>query len=428
MRIVPNLFKIKTPSPSRIFFYSYLVFNLLPSFYLFITNHFESLYGVPNTSAYYTALRLNLEMIILFGALYIIFSFFFKIVFKVKKSKSVVSVYDNKKIFSGNVISESGSDRFIISEKTYKLVLLFGCFGATLVWIYFFTGGYEKLFLIGADVDQWEFRIISYDDRSRILIALLEIARRFILPFTCVYLLVHNSLNLKYTNKKLVYFMLFTLLISGAMTLDRGPILLFFIMFIFVKINFDITKTQYFLFGIVSFIGIIFLASFLTYIQYNILDFTYSQIIETAFNFIWHRTILVPSIASIELSYFNFPLYSDKLYFSFSRLGAVFGKDYIAIGDEKSIYVTPVGFIADIWRNIGLLGVIFFSIFLAYLFRHLNYLQNKMSPITRIPFSFTVLSFCFFLIFGVFFSQGIFVHIILMFLVSVFLRNEKLIN
>jgi hypothetical protein len=119
---------------------------------------------------------------------------------------------------------------------------------------------------------------------------------------------------------------------------------------------------------------------------------------------------------------------SEKLFFSFSRLGAVFGKDYIAIGDEKSIYVTPVGFIADIWRNIGLFGVILFSIFFAYLFRHLNYLQNKMSPITRIPFSFTVLSFCFFLIFGVFFSQGIFVHIILLFLVSVFLRNEKMIN
>lgn len=419
-------FKIKTPIPSRIFFYSYLVFNLLPSIYLLSTNYYEGLYDVPDTISYYNALSLNLVVVLLFGIFYTLFSYFLKFFFKFKNNNSTIKIFDKFNIFNGNVISLSGVDKYIISVKTYKLVVYFGLFGSVLVWLYFFTGGYEKLLLIGSDTDQWEFRIISYDDRSRLLIAFLEISRRFILPFTCVYLLVLNSLNLKYTKSLTIYFLLFTQFLSGVMTLDRGPILLFFIMFVFVKINFEVSRKAYVFFGLISFLGVIFLASFLTYIQYNILDFSFAQIVETAFNFIWHRTILVPSIASVELSYFNFPFNSEKLFFAFSRLGAIFGNDYIAIGDENSIYVTPVGFIADIWRNIGLIGVILFSFVFAILFNHLNYLQSKMSPLLRIPYSFTVLSFCFFLIFGVFFSQGIFVHIFLMYIVSFIFRNEKL--
>ncbi|MEY4455948.1 MAG: hypothetical protein RLY15_212 [Bacteroidota bacterium] len=419
-------FAIQTPLPSKIFLYAFLIFNFLPSLYLFVTNYYEGLYGASDTKDYYNALYLNFIIIIIFGMLYLIFLLIFKLFLKVKSNYSVVLIGNTKKIFNENILIKTSTQSYFVSKQMYNFVLRFGAFGSILVWIYFFSGGYEKLLLLGADVDQWEFRIISYDDRSRFLIAFLEVARRFILPFTCVYLLVFKSMKINYTKKRVIYFYLFSLLLSGIMTLDRGPILLFFVMFIFVKINFKISKFQYFFGSIISLLGIIFLASVLTYLQYNILDFSFSQVFESALNFLWHRTILVPSIASIELSYYNFPLGSDKLYLSFSRLGAIFGKDYIAIGDANSLYVTPVGFIADIWRNVGLAGIVVFSIFFAFLFSKLDSIQSKLSPIMRIPFSFTTLSFCFFLIFGVFFSQGIFVHIIMMFIVGSALKNENI--
>lgn len=413
-------FLLQTPLPSKIFIYSFLVFNLFPSFYLYFTNYYEGLYGVSNSNEYYTALNLNLIIVVVFGTLFLLFFSFFKLLYHIKPNKSIVLVDK----FS--IIIKTSTQSYFFNKKNYNLVLQFGAFGSLLVWIYFFSGGYEKLLLLGADVDQWEFRIISYDDRSRFLIAFLEIARRFILPFSCVYLLVLNSMNIIYTKKSVIYFFLISLLLSGVMTLDRGPILLFFIMFIFVKLNFKLSKLKFILGGIISLLSIVILASILTYVQYNILDFSFSQIFESAINFLWHRTILVPSIASIELSYFNFPLNSEKLYLAFSRLGAIFGKEYVAIGSSNSIYVTPVGFIADIWRNLGIIGIIFFSVFFGFLFSRLDYIQRNLSPIMQIPYSFSALSFCFFLIFGVFFSQGVFVHILMMFIVGVILKNEKI--
>ena len=138
--IIKN-FLIQTPLPSRIFFYTFLVFNFLPSLYLFATNYYEGLYGVANTNDYYTALNLNFIIIIVFGLFYLTFRYLFKLFLKTKSKNSNIHIRDKE------IVIISSNESFFISKKMYNWVIRFGIFGAIVVWVYLLLGGYEKLLL-----------------------------------------------------------------------------------------------------------------------------------------------------------------------------------------------------------------------------------------------------------------------------------------
>lgn len=420
--------KIRYIKPSVAFLLTVFIFNFIPAFYILFMDFNEGLYGTIDTELYRKATRLYVWNIVIFIILFLFYNFLFSRLLRPKRfrfSEILTFVKFNVKTFNLIIDAKNINRNYFYSLNRIKIIYYYGIGSCFLVWVYFFTGGYEKIASFGQNIDQWEYRIIGYDDRSRLLIAALELARRVILPFSIIYLLGVRSLSSNFPSKKMIYFLLFTLLLAGVMTLDRGPILLFVVLLAYKQYCFSAGNKSLIKLGIISIFLIIFFGGLVTFLQYNISEFSLTDIFLTGFNFFWHRMILVPSIASIELSYNLFPYGSEKLLLQYSRLGALFGQKYIAIGGADALYVTPCGFIADIWRNFGWVGVSTISIFLGFYFAVLDNLVRTSDPFTRIAVSFSIVSLCFFLIFGVFFSQGVFFHLFFTLLIVNILRKEK---
>ena len=83
-----------------------------------------------------------------------------------------------------------------------------------MVFVFFYKVGFQKLSLLGTEMDAWQFRMIGFDDTSRILIAFNELARRVILPFFLVIELLNVLLVTRY-KKKYFYFVLFLELVRS---------------------------------------------------------------------------------------------------------------------------------------------------------------------------------------------------------------------
>jgi hypothetical protein len=416
--------QVKYIAPSLSLFYSILIFNILPGIYIIVFESYEMLYKEIDIGEYETAATLYLYVVIGFTILFLLTLNFFKIFFfRVNKQEEILLIEDSKT--NVNIIKVNNPTQtydYILSKK--KWVDNMGYIGCFFVFIYFVTGGYEKITSYGSGMDAWEFRIIGYGDRSGILTAILEISRKIILPFSCLYFLNYSTIKQDKVGFK-NYLFLFCLLLAGIMTFDRAPILLFFVLVVFKKYSLGASLSKTILLPLLLMIGVILIAGITTFIQYNITEFSFISVFETGIAFFLHRTVVVPSVASIELSFYQFPLGSNKLNLEFSRLGALFGKDYISIRDDDvSIYVSPVGFIADIWRNFGILGCIIVSIVLGYYFAMVDYLIEKLDPLSKIAISFTSISLCFYFIFGVFFSQGVFAQFFFLFFVSVYLQID----
>jgi hypothetical protein len=420
--------KIRYIKPSVAFLLTVIFFNFIPALYILFMDVNEGLYGHIDSELYGKATRLYVWNIVVFIILFLVSCFLFSSSLRPNRfrfSEILTFVNYNVKTFNLIIDVKNINRNYFYSLNRVKRIYYYGIGSCFLVWIYFFTGGYEKIASFGQDIDQWEYRIIGYDDRSRLLIAALELSRRVVLPFSIIYLLGVRTLTLNYPSKKMIYFFLFTLLLAGVMTLDRGPILLFVILLAYKQYCFSTGSKSLIRLGIISIFLIVFFGGLVTFLQYNISEFALSDIFTTGFNFFWHRMILVPSIASIELSYHIFPLGSEKLLLQYSRLGALFGQKYIAIGGSDALYVTPCGFLADIWRNLGWIGVSMISLILGFYFALLDNLVRVSDPFTRIAVSFTIVSLCFFLIFGVFFSQGVFFQIFFSILILYILRKDK---
>jgi hypothetical protein len=420
--------KIRYIVPSMALFFTVFFLNLIPAWYIQYMGINEGLYGGIDPHLYAKAVDLYVWNIYLFLLFFLLSYFLSSLVLRPKRiGFSELLVFDSFNFKSLNLTIDVNSfgRKYVYSLNRVKTIFYFGIGGCCFVWVYFFSGGYEKIASFGQDIDQWEYRIIGYDDRSRILIAALEVSRRVILPFSIIYLLGVRQVSSVYPSKRMIYFLLFTLLLAGIMTLDRGPILLFVVLVAYNKYCFTTGNKAIVKLGLLSVVLVIFLGGIITFLQYNVSDFSFSDIFTTGLNFFWHRMILVPSIASIELSYHLFPIGSEKLLLQYSRLGALFGQDYIAIGGANALYVTPCGFIADIWRNFGWTGVSVSSLILGGYFALMDNLVRLSDPLTRLGVSFTIVSLCFFLVFGVFFSQGVFFQLMFLIFIQYVLRNDR---
>lgn len=388
-------------SPSAILLGAFVFLNLLPGLFLYLFDVQEGLYFPISSQRYSIANLLYLYSVALF-----LFSFCLSRYF----------------IFAGDVwwrrtftSVESLRKQVLARRRAFvRLPVALAIIGAVSIWIYFAAGGYEKLLVFGSDIDSWEFRLIGYDDRSRLLIAALEAARRVLLPYAALYFVVLRSIGVD-VPRKLVFFLLFTQFVGAVVTLDRAPILLFFVMLMYVRLCRG--GGVWFAMRMLSviFAVTIVTAGLVTFVQYNLQEFSLLDIVTTGFDFFFHRTVLVPSIASIELSFDLFPAGSEKLHLAFSRLTALFTGDYIGSQEDLSIYVTPVGAVADIWRNFGIVGIAVVGVWLGWYFKQLDQFVRRASPVGWIVGTFNVFSLCFYYIFGLFFSQGVFFQMTLMY-------------
>lgn len=386
-------------NPTATLFFTLTIFNLLPGLWISWTSWKEDLYIEYSYFEYFAGVDT-----------YIKSSTYFLASFAITAGLLGSNVFKIRSKTSERIFRITPEQMPLFSAGAYRAITIAGIVFTT---IYFVQGGYQKLLLFGSNIDEWAFRLIGYDDRSRLLIAGLEASRRVLLPLGVSYLFVLFRLgNPEGVLRLLVVGAVFQLL-GAAMTLDRAPILLFFVMFLFVNSCLGMTFGKLLRTLVLAILVIMPIAGLTTFLQYNIRSFSFSDIVETGQNFLLHRTLIVPSIASIELSFVQFPEGSDKLMLRFSRLTALFGGEYVGTEDLNSMFVTPVGAIADVWRNFGMPGIISAGIGLGVYFNQLDRMMRNLNPVACIVHSFNALSLAFYFVFGVLFSQGILFQMLL---------------
>jgi hypothetical protein len=372
--------------PSLMLTFILAVLQLLPGIYILVFEDYEYLYGAINGSYESSA---QSYVWACFG--FLLFVLVGRFIIPLNKIKAISLT---KKIIVGDY-----------RERIYNFAKMMGIISTILVLYYVFDGGYKKFLAIGTDMDAWEFRLIGFEDRPRYLIALLEIARRFVLPLSLLYLITIKVFY-KINVFKLILFLIAIQLVAAFMTLDRAPFFTLFVVVLFPYLFsgwgiFKFIKVFAFILTMMVLIG-----GLITNLQYNILEFSFIDMVFMGFDFILHRFLLVPSIAPIELSFSMFPINSEKLWLEYSRLKGLIGADVVGTSDYESIYVAPVGAVGDIWRNFGSFGVGVFGLILGMALKLVDLDGDKTPfPVVVVQY-FLVFALAFYYVMGVFFSQG----------------------
>lgn len=391
----PRLAKQSYFSPSGVTFYVFLFLNLLPGLFMLATNWQEGLYFEINDVEYEYATYSYVKCVALFMTLFGISSYL--------SGGSPFSIKKNFEIVDGETKRQKKLANF------YYIMCLVG---VIFTLVYLILGGYEKLLLLSTNTDSWAFRITGYDDRSRFLIAMLEASRRILLPMGVVFLFLQWRLKGGRNSGIAVAVIAAFQILGAAMTLDRAPILLFFVQFAFVIICLGASATRILVVSVLGIVMLGIIAGITTFLQYNISTFSMTDVVEAGSNFIVHRTILVPSVASIELSFVQFPADAEKLMLAYSRLGALVGREYVGTEALSSLYVTPVGLVGDVWRNFGYGGIVVTGMLAGIFFGWMDRTVARVKGKTAIVHSFNSLSLACYFIFGVLFSQGVLFQII----------------
>jgi hypothetical protein len=366
--------------------------QLLPGIYIILAQNFQYLYG--DVVGNYATHALNF----FFSCALFIVSIFI--------GRYFVPIYNYKFKFTR---------RFIVSDANKKVHFyssIIGIIACGLIAIYFLAGGYEKLILLGSDADSWGFRLVGYDDRSRYLTVMLEVSRKFLLPLSLLYVLIFKHFY-SYKSGKLAFAFAFFQLLAASMTLDRAP---FFILLVVIIFPYMLSRRGLIGFVkllLIAFIFIVLLGGLITNLQYNIIDFSLSEIVNMGLDFVLHRFLLVPSITPIELSFAIFPPESEKLWLKYSRLNQLIGGELVGTSDDASLFVAPVGAVGDIWRNFGFFGLLVWGLILGLISKIFDIgLKHAPFPIVLVQY-FLVVSLSFYYVMGVFFSQGAVLALIL---------------
>ena len=301
---------------------------------------------------------------------------------------------------------------FMISEKRVRLVCMSILILCTLFsLLYGINGGFGKLFLLGSDLDSREYRFLNFNEVSRKYTYMLQIARRILLPGAIFFLVFLVRLKVKSLRLMLLYAICLQLLAS-AMTFDRAPFAMLMVAVILAFYLSERSKVRQFLYLSSGVFLLAFVGGLVTKLQYNILDFDVFDVLVTGFDFIVSRTLLVPSIIPINLSFAMFDGWGDNLQLSGSRLFGIFSGNVIGTAQDNSLLVAPVGFVGDIWRNFGVLGILLSPAFFVLLFRWLDKRHRRSTPAKKILGSYLVVGLVFYWIMGVVFSAGAFLVLI----------------
>jgi len=278
-----------------------------------------------------------------------------------------------------------------------------------------------KTLAFGSDMDGHAFRLLGFDDARRSISFLFEIARRVLFPIIIVTGLVFGSIV---KNKITFFFGLFIFFLDSFSTFDRGPVFIFLLVLFLGRFLIG-AKMRYIWFKLPLFIFIlIIIGAAITTLQYNSSDLSIFTIVHEGFRLLYSRIIFDPAYMSIE---YNFNRYSDlqPLFLEHSRIGVLIGRDYVGSTNINSHFVTPVGFVSDIWRNFGIVGVFIISYLISVMFIFFSYQSRKLKTFYLPAFSITMLILSATLIYGVLFSLGtIFLICIAFFLI--FLSHIRL--
>jgi hypothetical protein len=370
--------------PSRAVLATVVVLNILPAIAFLVLRYQEDLYGVYDAAAYRSATWLYLECSTIFA----------------------LAVFLSGRFAAATMHVEHGAALGVPNERAANIV---GWIGIAFTLVYLVFGGYRKLTLLGSSIDAGEFRVIGFNDTNRILTALLEMARRVLLPFgLTVSLSLRTFSGDRDKYKRRVRVFGFGQLLGALVTLDRFPVLLLIFVFVFFRFQRVSGLAAKVRIAVSRVFSMFLIAGLTTLVQYNRTDFQFSDVYRTGWRFFVHRLVTVTSVIAVELSFITFPRGSTPLYLQFSRLRAIFGGRYVGYRQEGSIYVTPVGAVGDLWRNFGFAGVAIGGVLLGVFLAWLDARWESSARPSQAVISMSAISLAFALTFGVVFSQGTF--------------------
>ena len=278
-----------------------------------------------------------------------------------------------------------------VSSSKRSLRFLFILLISFIPLLFYLLSGHQKLLAIGTSIDSTSFRFIGFDDVPVVLRVANELVRRIILPILLLYEILCTKLlriagRSNSSSQAMVIYLSFLQILSSLSTLDRAPFLSLFSVVFFAEVMLFPRKVfrKAILFVCLS-LGII---GVLTYIQYNITDFTFAEVVVTSRKFLLGRVVVDPSLTAAHLSYHYFSQDADFLNLEYSRLTGFFTGNYLGAASGKSLYVTPVGYIADVWRNSGIIGLFGFSLFSGGFFFYIDYLSSRTRSAVALVFFF----------------------------------------
>lgn len=269
-----------------------------------------------------------------------------------------------------------------------------------------FFSGLNKLSLLGSDLDKETFRFIGYDDESIILQLPLELARRILLPLSAVYLASILSMSRNKSVFGLFLLAILSLFLGALVTLDRSPVLLALVTLMFCIYVF-LSNVRFVLLFFPLFVVVLPLAgSVITMLQHNLLEFTYWEIWEQAFLVAKNRIWLDPLRMACRASFDLFNGWDNYLLLKYARVASLITGEYVGTFSENSIYVAPVGIVADIWRNFGYIGTIIVPTMLGGCLLQIGNRMRRSHPVMINVSLFISLEFAFYVNYGNLFSYG----------------------
>lgn len=284
--------------------------------------------------------------------------------------------------------------------------------------MYGLNGGFGKLSLLGSDFASRDFRFLNFNEVPREYTYLLQIVRRIILPVLIFSLVFLNRLGLEKLNLLIIYAISLQILAS-ALTFARAPFAMLvtsLLLAFYLSEKSARKRTCYIALGSILFVIV---GGLITQLQYNIIEFSIMQVISTGIDFMLNRAWLVPAAVPINLSFAVYDGYSDSLLLSGSRFVGMLTGNVIGTLQDNSILVAPVGFIGDIWRNFGFIGILLSPIAFTAFFGWLDSRHERISLLRRYVGSYLVIALVFYWIMGVIFSAGAILTVIVVTLVYI---------
>jgi len=376
--------QIKYLNPLTLFVFLVLILYFIPS--VFIIEFSKSIHGV-TVNAQVAELYHSVNAISFFAILCAILSYM---------------------IIGGRVSAKIMLTSYPIKDRSFKnlnlvlLVLLVLSIALSIPFL--LTSAIPKALMLGSDIDGHTFRLLGFDDVNRAFSWMFEIARRIIFPLVILTGLVFKS---KLKMKKFFLFSILVFFLDSFLTFDRGPALLFLIVVFLGSFLGQFGRRSLWTMLIYFTLTIAIVGGVLTIMQYNSSTLNATEIFGQSLRVLYSRIIFDPAFMSLEYTFHRHYLI-DPLFLEHSRIGVLVGKEYVGSANVNSQFITPVGFVADIWRNFGIVGVFIFSYMITCMFAFFSYQARRMS-ITFLPsFSvlMTILSAS--LIYGVLFSLGTF--------------------
>ena len=206
--------------PSNIFLWVVVIVLLIPGFIVAVAGYQENLRVIVSYQVYNDAAYQNLYACCLMVISFLLGKYNFFVQGKFKR------LYRRQP--------------YIFSRYNYEQTFLYllGISSVTFFAYYVAMNGFGKVFSLGSAVTMAEFRFAgSFDEIARSDKALLQISRRLFLPFVVVALMVRRKFA-PYDNSILFYLACIIFPASVLITLDRGPLLMMFLLPIFVTVSF----------------------------------------------------------------------------------------------------------------------------------------------------------------------------------------------